>query len=360
MIDVGYAHSKITDAVLTRAHDSRQIDLQGVIYTRGYRGFFGKNTLCLYESTIPYKDEVKLISYAYQVARYFDLLPCDKIRLFLPTHGTVLSRLICAHHKVQEVFYIEEGDLSYLPSEQIQKAEAATSIADTLQLAAYILPKLGFDIEKILLGDGPWLSDVYGKYRGVIASKSDAFFGFPGERIDVEIPKLNIFNDKAGLILVNYDQGIVDILKGWVSDYGLKFEEKHLAFAVRRSIQKFIEAGIDEMLPYAQSIVIKKHPLVTWDHLEFVDPEKSKVCADWAETDLEYLTRKAELGHINFHCFYSVGESSVTRYADDGKSKSNVILIKNERIAQDALAFLLEAMESVRNSKPELPDSNGS
>jgi len=348
--NVAYVHSKICDAIITAAHDLDELPISGIIYARGYRGFSSKASLYLRNDTI--FSELELLSYAFFISQFYASIQADKIRIIIPHDYVIIMDLLCSHEKVSEVLYIEEGDLSYSLDQHIHKSEIFQRplLSDPIE---NIIRQLGFKCNEIRWQrfKPTWFSDAFGKYRGVIASNSAAFESFSGSRMIINIPSLDIFPAETSIILIQSFLGPEQAMSKILVDNSIDTEAAMIHNALSKAFMKYFENAVQWVGAKGQKIVVKAHPLLNSQLFKNLTSIGGNECVPWDETDLEYVTRKTELGHVNFSKFCIIGNTSCMRYLLERRQDTdNLLLINNEEIAITGLSFLLEEMEEANRT----------
>lgn len=342
--NVAYVHSKICDAIITAAHELDKLRINGIVYGRGYRGFSRVASLYFRDDQI--FTEVELLSYAFFISQFYSSIDSDKIRIIIPHDYVMIMDLLCAHEKVSEVLYLEEGDLSYTLDQNIHKSEIQSSLLS--QPIQIVMRQLGFKCDEIRWGrfKPTWFSDAYGKYKGIIASNSSAFQYFSGSRMFINIASLDIVPAEFSIILIQGFLGPEQAMNTLLSNHCIKADPSMIKNAIAKAFMKYLEIAVERLRTDGQKIVVKAHPSFNRQILQSLIHVNGDGCVLWEDTELEYLTRKTELGHVNFSKFFIIGNTSCVRYFLERRQDAhNLFLITNDEIAVTSLSFLFEQME---------------
>ena len=348
---IAYVHSKICESIIETLHNSGRMSVSGIVYGRGFRGFSNKNPMYLFDDQL--STETEFVTYAYLISKYYSLFSDQSIRLIIPHDRVFLTRLLASHCKISEVYYLEEGDLSYDTTQNLYTSHNQPFAQAFNGPMMDHLTQLGFRANQIGSTDNPpsWFSDSAGQYRGVIASSHLAFTQFPGNRINVDLSFLKLFNDRVGLITLTLLDGPIRHLKSLLHAHGLALDSETILTATTVVFKEYLNVAIQHLRDECNEIIVKRHPSLSPFIFKSLIEDVNGVCINWDDTELEFQTRNYELGYINFHQIFSIGNSSTVRYARSQRSDhANIIMVTNNQLAAEVIHILKNAMEQVNTN----------
>ncbi len=314
-VNIAYVHSRLCDSLCLAAQESGAVDFDGFIYSRGYRGYH-RSSIVMPEDY--FTDELMMLSQGFQFARFLARFPDRPVRLFMPHYHSPLLRLFASHQRVVQVHYLEEGDLSYLPDLPLHPIRRHVDGIPCSADAGRLMATMGFDLRGVELVPGQpplWFTDVFGKFGGTLASDPAAFPRLGGRQQVVPLPSLPLFDQPVGLVLVTCDGEFSEIVGQHLRERGLDMPPAVCYEATVEALARCFEVVVDSMQSLVSQFVVKPHPGLRAPAFQRIKAGARAPFVEWADTELDYQTRKHEIGRVNFSHIYSIGGSSVLRYA---------------------------------------------
>ena len=332
MTTICFIHSKIQESIFFNSISNFKDYF--VIYGRGY---VGRATNSIFFESGHIRTQYSLLSWAIRFNELLESLNAEKVQLIVPHFFHPLFRLLASHNKVNELLYLEEGDLNYSETKSVFHIEDFSMCElEIFKIIKEDLKKLSFNVDNfnIFSSNNFFFTNAHGKFKGVITCSDETFKDFPGIRIQNKINDFYEFpsNSKFGLILISDPNFFIDLLK--LNLIKNNFRPRTLEYLKRQVIELFemifksicessINSGVNK-------IFYKKHPTCpTTDCDRVINSFSQKeIIENWENSHFSVLAQNYEFGFMNFSCFYSIGSTSASRYATNcgliNKSKINV------------------------------------
>lgn len=314
-VNIAYVHSRLCDALCLAAEEAGAVDFDGFIYSRGYRGYH-RSSIVMPEDY--FTDELMMVALGFQFSRFLARFPDRQVRLFIPHYHSPLLRLFASHQRVTQVHYLEEGELSYLPDLRLHPIRRQPDGIPCSANAWRMMEAMGFDLSGVeLVPRQPplWFTDVFGKFAGTLASDPLAFQKLGGHQQVVPLPSLRLFERPVGLLLVTCDGELSEIVGQHLRERGLDAPPAVCYEATLEALARCFEVAVHSMQSLVSQIVVKPHPGLRAPAFQRIKAQAHVPFIEWSDTELDYQTRRHEIGRVNFSHIYSIGGSSVLRYA---------------------------------------------
>lgn len=347
MINVAYVHSKICEALLFEAQNSGHFELDAVIYGRNYSGCFSCPSITFSEDQID--SDISLLAYSIIFSKFLLKLEGASVRLILPHSFNPLFRVFASHKSVVEVYYMEEGDLSYSPTSRLSDnlSDAPRQLASAGLVD--MLRKIGYSAgasEIYAIKDDGWFFDMWGKYAGSIVSNQQALSGFCGKRIFVQLGVKKIFNKKTGILLVtNFDEILIRI-RELLQANSLKIVGVDVKSILVDVIKKLIAEHVAMYSDLVDQWYYKWHPSLADSDARLVLDKIPESYISWQGSEAEYLSRGVDISYLNFDIIASIGNTSAERYARNAHGDSlNFCVIEHKIIIKEVFSCILSALQ---------------
>ncbi len=275
------------------------------------------------------------------IAKYVDqfLLEINYPETLLIPHSlNPIYRLIVAHTKIKNVYYIEEGDLSYNAKFHI------TSIEKNFQSSNFYknrdFEKHNFDLMAFDLF--PRTTDQFfeflgEKYCGTISYSSDAFQDFPGENLKLNIKNINQFHFPHIVLICVADPRDILLLDKPTGYLHSRFTDQISLQIIKNIISNIINIILNGHRQEENiQFLLKPHPAM--NDSEFLNHYSNHKIITWEKfISINNAIENIELGFINFKYCYSIGESSIIRYANMANPQMPTWTLSCQRILSLAI-----------------------
>ncbi len=346
-------HSLVCESILLTADAEKKIKLDGVIYGRNYKGYFN-NALFFQEDFYP--DELGLLSFAYTYSRFIKKFNSNDITLVLPHSLLNIFVLFAAHKSVTKVMYVEEGNLSYDDTLELQfiPNQIGQEFSDNI---TYLLDGLGFDCAILNTSRTDFYTNCFNKYDGVLASSHSAFKNLPGKKTIVNLRRFDYFPVSVALILI---PGIDDLSKQFDKNFATQEKiiyKEHVSTSVLISVVHYIESVLSMLPASVRRVIAKKHPSTDPVILNGI-LAYFPIIENYDDTDISYETKGFELGYINFSHFFSIGTSSVLRYAARANISEEKYFVR-EIVDSEILNYSLQIYDQLCKNSGQSAHTHG-
>lgn len=344
MINVYYIHSKICEAIAFGGNLHPEINVDAVIYGRNYKGPAVSRSITFYEDRI--SDDMALLTYGRLISLYFSEFKDDDIRVIIPHFYNPLFILLASHSRVKEVYYIEEGDLSYSEFQNPDRGYNILEYNKCSDSIGKILSDLGF----FLPGDGyypkhcdNWFADALGKYSGTIVSVDQALLNFNIRRYVVPLNSMNLFSDSSVLVLLPSVKDLIEKFHGNLDSENIYIDKKRLQVELLRVIGEVYKSVCTQFVKAEYICYCKPHPSLSFFDMESIVGYFTDGVTLWADTDFDCKTRGVDISYLNYDFLVCIGDSSAVRYAiNAGRSMDSIKLFNNNILFKMVLEGILE------------------
>lgn len=320
---IAYVHSKICESICFEGVNKSALKLDGVVYGRNFRGSLHKNSITLLEDQI--FDDMSLLVYGVLFQKFIERMQCDEIKLILPHFFNPLFKIFASHEKVKEIFFIEEGDLSYEENQYPNNDWKNNCDKEINKKYLNILNNMGYIIQSneiYMHGASNWFGNPWGKYSGSIVTNDAALKYFPGQRIVISMIVKNIFEFPVGLLLITHPDQYIQRLESLMKDNYLHIEKKVLNQITLEVMCEWLDDNRESMKSSVDLWYYKLHPSVLPKDELYFDGYCSLHFNKWENSQAEFFARGVDFSYINFDRIISIGNTSALRYSRDARGNN--------------------------------------